>query len=172
MRMSTSWLAQCWSWFGWNFIGWNSENLLSTLCRWWFHERCTPTTFALEAQAKSQSTPNLNLCLALTDTYIHILIYPLILTRTCAYTLNYLGSNCRWRASVRGASFVLLSMIHTSTHFALFHMFFFSLSFSSHHTCVTYDHRSFPLGFLLASVFPTSAHLCSRVLWIALISLQ
>jgi hypothetical protein len=53
-----------------------------------------PRTFALEAQTKSQSTPNLNLCFALTHTYIHILIYALSLTRTCAYTLNYLGSKC------------------------------------------------------------------------------
>jgi hypothetical protein len=54
----------------------------------------SPATFALEAQTKSQSTPNLNLCFALTHTYIHILIYALALTRTCAYTLNYSGSKC------------------------------------------------------------------------------
>ncbi len=72
-----------------------------------FHERCSPdscspATFALEAQTKSQSTPNLNLCFALTHTYIHILIYALIFTRTCAYTLNYLRSKCRWGATVAG----------------------------------------------------------------------
>jgi hypothetical protein len=49
-----------------------------------------PATFALEAQTKSQSTPNLDLCFALT------------LTRTCAYTLNYLGNKCRWGATVAG----------------------------------------------------------------------
>jgi hypothetical protein len=48
------------------------------------------TTVALEAQTKSQSTPSLKLCFALT--YIYILIYAFTLTRTCAYTLHYLGS--------------------------------------------------------------------------------
>jgi hypothetical protein len=82
---------------------WSKNFRISVL---WFHDRCSPVTFAPEAQIKPQSKPKLTLCLALTHTYI------LILTQTRAYTPNYSESKCRWGASVPRATVVLPCFIH------------------------------------------------------------
>ena len=65
-------------------------------------DSCSPVISAPEAQIRSQLERKLIFCLALTHTYIIVLICVLTLTQNCAYTLNYMESKCRWGASVAG----------------------------------------------------------------------